>query len=105
MENTKPDSIDYIKIKKRAKYLVVVSGLTQKEVSKILGVSEKTLSHWATKGEWRKDMKENFGKEENIKSFLGRFFTYVFNAEPKIAHIIKKYWDSFLKKEETNIEL
>ncbi|QII11230.1 hypothetical protein KsCSTR_18510 [Candidatus Kuenenia stuttgartiensis] len=41
-----------------AERLSVKEGKTQKEISRLLGVSEKTLSQWSVKGEWQRQRKE-----------------------------------------------
>lgn len=46
---------DYEKLKHTAYEYVVVQGLDQKEVAKILDISEPTLSKWAKGGRWREE--------------------------------------------------
>lgn len=45
--------VDYNKIKRAAYELVVQKGLSQKEASTQLGISEKTMSEWAQEDEWK----------------------------------------------------
>lgn len=47
---TKPD---YSKLRQSAYELVVVQGYTQKEAAAMLGVSEVSMSGWATEDNWR----------------------------------------------------
>jgi transposase len=44
---------DYEKIKRSAYEYIVVQGCTQSETAELLEISEKTLSGWASKGDWR----------------------------------------------------
>lgn len=44
---------DYGKIKNSAYELIVVREYTQKQAAELLSVSEKTVSEWATEGNWR----------------------------------------------------
>ena len=43
---------------KDAERLAVKEGKTQREISELLGISEKTLSRWSTEGEWMRQRKE-----------------------------------------------
>jgi transposase len=49
----KPGKKEYEKIKHAAYEYVVMQDYTQSEAAEMLGVSEKTLSEWAKKGDWR----------------------------------------------------
>ena len=44
---------DYQKLKHAAYEIVVVLGQTQKRAAEMVGVPEKTISEWATNGQWR----------------------------------------------------
>jgi hypothetical protein len=44
---------DYQKFKNTAYEMIVVQDCTQKRVSEVTGISEKTISEWATTGGWR----------------------------------------------------
>ena len=44
MYKAKRSHAELIKLRKTAKYLVIIKGMPQKEVAKIVGVSEKTMS-------------------------------------------------------------
>ncbi len=41
-----------------AERLYVKEGKTQREISELLGISEKTISQWSAKGEWVKKRRE-----------------------------------------------
>lgn len=41
-----------------AERLAVKEGKTQREISELLGISEKTISLWSVKGEWQRKRKE-----------------------------------------------
>ena len=41
-----------------AERLSVKEGKSQREISQLLGISEKTLSQWSVKGEWQRQRKE-----------------------------------------------
>lgn len=43
---------------KDAERLAVKEGKTQREISELLGISEKTISQWSAKGEWMRQRKE-----------------------------------------------
>ncbi len=44
---------EYDKLKRTAFEFVVVQGLDQKDVAKMLNISEQTISKWAIEGNWR----------------------------------------------------
>jgi DNA-binding transcriptional regulator LsrR (DeoR family) len=41
----------------KAQYMVLVQGINQKEVSKALGISERTLTTWAKLCNWKQERK------------------------------------------------
>ena len=43
---------------KDAERLSVKEGKTQREISELLGISEKTISRWSSDGEWMRQRKE-----------------------------------------------
>lgn len=47
--------IDYDKLKRTAYEYVVTQGIDQKEVARMLDVSEPTVSKWSTEGKWREE--------------------------------------------------
>lgn len=51
--NKLTDTIDYNALKKKAYELVVIQGRMQKDVAKILDLSEKTISDWSVAGNWK----------------------------------------------------
>ena len=58
-----------------AERLAVREGKTQKEISGLLGISEKTISAWSAKGEWMRQRKEYLvstreGPAEQLKKGL-----------------------------------
>lgn len=58
-----------------AERLAVKEGKTQREISELLGISEKTLSKWSKKGEWMRQRKEYLvntreGPAEQLKKGL-----------------------------------
>ena len=55
--------------------MAVRDGKTQREISELLGVSEKTISAWSAKGEWMRQRKEYLvntreGPAEQLKKGL-----------------------------------
>ncbi len=60
---------------KDAERLAVKEGKTQREISELLGISEKTISQWSAKGEWQRQRKEYLvstreGPAEKLKKTL-----------------------------------
>lgn len=58
-----------------AERLSVKEGKSQREISQLLGVSEKTLSQWSVKGEWKRKRKEyltntRIGPADKLKNSL-----------------------------------
>lgn len=58
-----------------AERLAVREGKTQREISELLGISEKTISQWSKKGEWMRQRKEYLvstreGPVEKLKKAL-----------------------------------
>ena len=49
----KKDKEEYLKFRRSACELIVEQGKTQKEAARLLGVTEKTISGWASEGGWR----------------------------------------------------
>lgn len=46
---------EYEKLKRTAYEYAVVQGLDQKDVAKMLGITEQTLSKWAIEGKWKEE--------------------------------------------------
>ncbi len=52
-EKVRKTQADYGKLRQSAYEFVVIQGYTQKDTADILGVSEVTMSGWATEGNWK----------------------------------------------------
>lgn len=84
-------------VKEEAKRLITKEGRFQKEVSKMLGVSEKTLSQWVTKYGWRKDINSELYDIENpMLSYL----KFLKNEYPDTYQIIQKTFLHFQKQQQ-----
>lgn len=88
----------------KARYLVIVKGFNQKEVSEIVGVSQKTLSQWAIKYKWNDEITKEIKNLGGLNVFMDLFFMYVQEISPEQQKDVKNLWYGFMKKYEKKIE-
>lgn len=81
----------------KAQELVINNNLTQKEVSKILNVSEKTMSHWAKKFKWNEKKSDRTERVITIKNSLSGFLNYINDAAPDIHSKINELQKNYIK--------
>ena len=81
------------KERKTARILYVEQGKTAKEISELLGVSEKTISNWVTKHAWKAARtaaitnKDN--RIENIKQIIDGFAQIRLDMQHELNKLIK----------------
>lgn len=82
-----------------AERLSVKEGKTQREISELLGVSEKTISKWSSKGQWLRQRKEyltttRIGPAQKLENALAALIENVEQGElirdPRVADQITK---------------
>ncbi len=84
---------DYDKLRRTAYEYVVIRGLDQKDVAKIIGVSETTLSKWSTKYKWRDDREArqqcSSTDADNTKKLLSLLARQRLELEDAISDAVK----------------
>jgi DNA-binding XRE family transcriptional regulator len=88
----------------KARYLVIIKGYSQKEVSKIVGVSEKTMSTWSKKYKWNDVITRDVKNLGGLNVFMELFFMYVNDTSPEQQKTVMNLWYGFLKSYEKQIE-
>ncbi len=88
---------NYAELKARAENFVLTDGLTQKEVSKLLEVPEKTISKWSMAGKWKAKKGERAEAIIKINAVLTGFANYLNDVAPGIHEQVIKYQKSYLK--------
>ena len=83
--------------KSAARYLIVVKGYTQREVSNLLGISERSMSIWVKKYKWKKDIENEASKYGGLSEIMEGFIKYVKQRNPEISDEVKSLWVSYLK--------
>ena len=96
---------ELLRCKVAARDLIVSKGITQKEVSKILGISERSLSIWVKKYKWKTDIDEAGNKYGALSVFITFFFEYIQWYHPDSISELKNMWNDYLKAYENNIKL
>lgn len=56
-------------LRERAEELYVIDGMTQEEVSRAVGVSERTVASWAAEGQWKERQKEYRNAASEIRRY------------------------------------
>jgi transposase len=87
-----------------ANYLIIVKGYQQKEAGKILSVSEKTMSLWSKKYDWKKKRELQKDIKINEKSLIDGFFRYVEKFNMPLYKPLKFSWSDYLLRLELQID-
>ena len=85
--------------KREAVHLFVVKGFTQKEIGKMLGISEKTIGAWARKYGWNDKLTKSVNIEGGLSEMMKRFFDFILSIKPEAVDSFKTLWFAFLKSE------
>jgi hypothetical protein len=88
---------NYAELKVRAEHLVLIDGLTQKEVGQLLSLPEKTISQWSSKGKWKAKKGERTEAIIKINVALTGFVSYLNDVAPEIYEQVSKHQRSYLK--------
>lgn len=86
--------------KRQAVHLFLVKGYQQKEIARILCVSEKTICLWAKKHKWNDRYSKDVNIEGGLFALMNRFLLYAESIKPEAVDSFKILWVSFLKNEE-----
>ena len=92
--------------KLEAKRLYIIKELSGKTVCKIVGISEKTMSTWVTKGNWKHEKEQLISKryaekmdEDTLKfKILTSFLAYIKVLFPELAAKIEEILKDYLKR-------
>lgn len=84
--------------KVKARHLIVEKGFTQKETAAILGISEKTMSHWARGNNWAKQKERKANSGIGMKIFFEDFHTYVKKVAPELPKQLDELWLRYLQQ-------
>lgn len=87
----------------KARYLVIMKGLAQNEVAKIVGISEKSLSSWSKKYNWHDKQDSEPELTGGASAYVKGFFENLFTENPHILKTIKKLWIGYLQKHEKDL--
>ncbi len=83
----------------KARYLIVVKGIMQKEVAGKIGVSEKTISSWNKKYNWKNQASKAIKRKGGIEAIMDGFFEYVENnTNMQMSQQTKALWAKYLQR-------
>lgn len=85
---------DYNKLKQSAYELVVEKGKTQKEAATVLGITEKTMSEWATEGNWRELRKTRQSAASTARENIQRIISLLSEKRLNLEYRINEAIDS-----------
>ena len=88
--------------KRQAAHLFLIKGLLQKEIAKIIGVSEVTMTKWKRQYKWDDRSIGDVNIQGGVSTLMNRFFDYVQTTKPAVLGDFKLLWNGFLEKEENN---
>lgn len=89
----------------KARYLILVKELTQKEVAEIVGVSENTMTAWARRYNWYDKIHREITSAGGLQMFMEDFFIELEAESREISIEVKKRWYNYLKKYEAQINI
>ncbi len=98
----KNNRIEMASKKREAAHLFIVKGLSQKEIAKIIGVSEVTMIAWKRKYKWDDKVIGDLNIQGGVSALMNRFFDYVQSTKPVALGGFKNLWSGFLKFEENH---
>ena len=85
----------------KARYLIVVKGYEQKEATKELGFSEKTMGKWSKKFGWREKLFKDKPQSGGMKFFVTDFLKYIKAIKPELHKDISELLTNYLAKMDT----
>lgn len=88
-------SIVRLKQKQSALNMYLSGRLTQKEIAKVLNVSEKTISKWVKENGWKK-INTGILSLKGDEHVIARFLTYVQNENPELYQSLNGAFKSFV---------
>lgn len=82
----------------KAQYMILVQGIKQKEVSKMLGISERTLTEWAKKCNWKQERKAIVDKG-GLEAIIEGYFELLEERTSLQNRVkMKAIWVEYLQK-------
>ena len=90
--------------KKQAVNMFIVKGLSQKEIARLLNLSETTLSKWAIKYDWKEGYSKKINRMGGVSALMKNFFEYVRQIKPEAVDSFKSLWTAFLQSEEKKLQ-
>lgn len=97
MDTKKRSLTQYAAIRLKARYMVIVQGHTQKDVSKILSVSEKTLSEWSNRYNWKSANDKMINRKGGFEAIMEGFFQFMESTTNKQTSLkTKAVWCNYL---------
>jgi len=79
---------------KEAAHILYNQGTSQKDISAILGISEKTISLWVTRGKWNAKRAENNLKKTTSEESVWELISYQLKVLKKIKDIHERELDT-----------
>lgn len=89
----------------QARYLIVMKDFTQREASKIVGVSEPTISSWVNKYEWNDRQTKEVKQKGGVRFYVNDFFEFVLIEAPDLLKSFRKLWCKYLRRHQNNINI
>ncbi len=82
----------------KANYMVLVEKKDQKKVAEILGVSEKSMSSWAKRYNWKSELRA-IEKKGGLVAIMDGYFEYVkFCVNKETSQKQRDLWDKYLQR-------
>lgn len=82
----------------KAHHMVVNLGYTQKEAASIVGTSEKTVSNWAIRFNWKKEAEKFIAEQNGALPSFEKFLSYLAINEPALRKKLSHVWQNFMKE-------
>lgn len=84
-------------IKKRAWFLIVIKGMEQKEVARMLDITENTICFWKKKFDWKAEINAHMKEHKNIDSYIREFFMLFRAKHKEAADLAEKTWEEYVE--------
>lgn len=88
----------------KARYLIVVKGIQQNEVAKIVGVSKVTVCVWNKKYNWKDQAEKALNRKGGIDVIMDEFKAYLRSCDTSLVEKFEKHWQGFIKGLEKEYE-
>lgn len=90
-----------VELKKlEARNLLLLKGFIQRDVAKIVGVSEKTITNWVKKYNWNDFKSKELQEAGGLDHLMRGFFYHIILHHPEIHDTVKSRWFEYLKNYE-----